>query len=395
MRPVPGNRHVHNFFLSDRVITQHDTKRKLPGDDLIFGKGNRYGGVRISVPHESERYPSCRTTSALKGLKNESAYSTDSGLWTACRASRSAMERYFTKNERWSDFSESDQSQTIGSSQGRFQDQPGRSNTIAYYSSGENQPCHEPQWITIRPDEDLMILKHPGLSYVDWFHLYAWSFSPRIHPLFFGRHVALDYDPLWLDILQGLMLRRCPVRITANTTSIIDAIRIFYDEEDEGDADTAKTLLWFIDHRLRRVCNGQEPTQEEEEREHFTFRSVNYLFTEVKIEEMGTRWRIEDHVENEGSVFEFFETLDRHPALAGLASCDLVRVLAREPVLGSDATVDITKTGYRNQLGDACFDSPETRIRPAQRIARIVERAHVEDDDEDIDIANFNLFGDD
>lgn len=184
------------------------------------------------------------------------------------------------------------------------------------------------------------------------------------------------------------------MRITANSTSIVDMVKIFYDEDEEGDADTAGTLLWFIDHRLRRVCKDEERTGEEE-REHFNFRSVNYLFTEVMREEMGTQWRIEDHVENEGSVFEFFESLDRHPALTGIASSNRVRVLAREPVLGSDATVDITKTGYRNQLGDACFDSPETKIRPARRTARVVERVHVEDDDEDIDMADFDLFGDD
>ena len=388
VRPVPGKGHVHNFIISDHY-SQHSQR----ADQLRFGvEGHVKSGIRLSVPHERERYKWSKTTAALDGLKDESVYSTDGGLWMACRASRSAMEKYFDKNEWRSDMPGSDQPHINRARKGDFEGDPARPHTAAYYSSG--QQCHEPSYVTIRPEEDLVILKHPGLSQVDWFHFYAWNSIPLFMvdrpskgPYFLGHHIAFDYDPVWKDILDGGALRRCPVRITADTTSIVDMVYIFHESNDSN-------MLWFIDHRLkRRVIPPTEKWPDQGPRR--SFRSVNYVYTEVWRQEMETHWVIEDHIEKPWSVWNFLNALESYPSLQPIWNSRRIGLLARELVPGSEGSVTITNKGYRNLLGDACFECPETKIRAEEKKPRIVRRKAEVDDEDDLDLGDLNLFGDD
>jgi hypothetical protein len=347
VRPVPGTGHAHTFFFRmsrDADVTAADE----PRCPVRFGPhGTIEPGARIAVSTEA----------------NDSVYLTDSGLWMACRGSRAAMERYFRKNEWWSD--------TVGSQQPRRLALKGNyfghldvAHTASYSTRdgkiGMNEtnsmqrkndesgadgldPMDDTNstdssdamdegvsHITIRPAEDLVILKHPGLSDVDWFHLYAWNSVPLLEigngrgvagvPCFLGPHFGFDYEPLWLDVLKWRALRR-NIPITADSDSIVDMVDVFHVGSEQ--------TMWFIDHRLRRrekTRGAAEEWSNVESRsdgsisshkrnvsghavtKRRTFRSVSRLYTEVRQEDL-EEWIVEDDIEDAGTVFDFFDTL--------------------------------------------------------------------------------------
>ncbi|RSL99284.1 hypothetical protein CDV31_012242 [Fusarium ambrosium] len=126
VRPVPGTRHVHRFMVlgpqepkhsfsghlldlaslgvthtEDDNLDEHKENDESSAGEVSGSTGKQ--GVSQKAASSKTLVPgSCHLAipyEALDNGPNDSVYTLDSGLWMACKASRAAMERRFTKNE--------------------------------------------------------------------------------------------------------------------------------------------------------------------------------------------------------------------------------------------------------------------------------------------------------
>lgn len=234
IRPLPGDNHVQEFIIVDHYFDQVNGRDKIQADFIHFQPiGHpREMNWGLAIPRENpQRGP------------NNSAYLLDSGLWQACSASRQAMERYFRRNEWWSQISNSESPSPLPG-RGDFESQSGVSHTASYTDTGEVE-----NYITFRPDKDLIYLV--GLDPVlgmDWFYHYAGDSilldrkpveKSAIQSSFLGYDIAIKFATRWIDPIPN---------------GIVDMISVLHDE-------TGRTL-WFVDERLHRhtdlsKCGGQ------------------------------------------------------------------------------------------------------------------------------------------
>lgn len=312
VRPVPGRQHVQRFFITDHYLNQADPRYPILGDFIRFGRqdGPR-SGFSLALPWYDPQ-----------GNPNESVYAMDSGLWTACTASRAAMVRRFKKNEWWSDIPQ--QEHTIGfAEKGAYAGQEDVFHSATYKTrQGENRH------ITINT-EDLMYLDPRHLDSVDWFHHYAGDPVPlidycgddgtRTSPSFLGLNIAIDFDPRMVDMLANRPVHYCRGDLGMYSMSIVDMVDVLHE--------SAGRTLWFIDHRLRRRSpEGADSTSgmrsEEPEAEvprsastpddnQQIFHADGYILVEVRREDMGL-WSIDtndESINDASTVFDFFDVL--------------------------------------------------------------------------------------
>lgn len=314
IRPLPGSRHVHEFYIVDhyfkkatRVIAPaqpaHKDQpavpaKKLEADFLRFEAGGYLNSAGCSwglaVPHET----------SSRG-RNTSAYMTDTGLWTACGDSRRALERYFDRNEWWSDIPGAETPRGVGAN--GFAGQRGVSHSASYIR-GDGRVGH----VTISVERDLVHLVK-GFAYADWHYHYAGdrylikrNEQEGEEQLFLGANVALTFDPAW----------------TVYTPAYLeDMLEVLHDETER--------IIWFIDYRLRRreaaVASEQARLVDRE-----VFYSWGQRFTEVK-EEDKPLWEIDDEDTKTQWAFDFFHTGGMHPpGRVVFEGSDRVRLLAWE-----------------------------------------------------------------
>ncbi|KAJ5097670.1 hypothetical protein N7456_008391 [Penicillium angulare] len=315
IRPLPGENHVQEFIIVDYYFDQVNGSDKIQADFIHFQpighpRERNYG---LAVPRQDpQRGP------------NNSAYLLNSGLWQACPASRQAMERYFRKNEWWSQISNPESSSPL-TSRGDFDDQPGVSHTAYYIDTGGVE-----HHITIRPDKDLIYLV--GLDPVlgmDWFYHYAGDSilldrkpveQSAIQSSFLGHDIAMKFSTRWIDPIPD---------------GIVDMISVLHDE-------TGRTL-WFVDERLRRrtdlikfgdLSKSDAPQGSscfsDSQMKRKVFHAQSYKLTEVRETDMHL-WEIVDKEGKTQPVHEFFRRLiPMHGGRLEIVGSDRLRVLAYE-----------------------------------------------------------------
>jgi hypothetical protein len=149
----------------------------------------------------------------------------------------------------------------------------------------------------------------------------------------------MDYDPSIMDTLKNRKVHYNQIGLGMTRGLFEDMISYLLD--------VAKVTIWCIDYSLIRAQSipitsdegrGQRDTNADTTRE--IFRSNDFIYTEVKREDIGTSWVVsnsndEVNIGEAETAFDMFDILSLDDALS-LNNDDLVhlRVLASEPVAG-------------------------------------------------------------
>ncbi|KAJ4200522.1 hypothetical protein NW767_007585 [Fusarium falciforme] len=385
VRPVPGTRHVHRFMVLGSQEPEHNFSGHLL-DFTSFGitstedhnldehtqddensageqRGSSEGEKEDGVFHEpaSPRFlvpGSCTLAipyDALDGGPNDSVYALDSGLWMACKASRAAMERRFTKNEWWSEAQCENAPERLATC-GDYNQQKGATHT-ASYKNHDGEYTH----ITINHDRDLFCLDSRHLGSLDWLQslrYYIRRSTPDFpacmeesedgdlvaNPSFLGPNIAIDYDPYMFDqwLPASTHLRRPDVEWNAMRLSYM--MELFHHH--------AKRTLWFIDYRLRpidpdyasrEILSGESVLRSSDGQERAIFRSNELVFIEAKPDDRD-KW--------------YIDTSGYESRAARYAAFDFFKLLAKSGY----GYLEID--GYRRLRVLACQAAPGKTLRP-------------------------------
>lgn len=298
-QPFSGNGQLHTFFAADHYCKQDTEALRVGSDPLLFGPGGtvKKTSFNLLVPWDDS-----------DGHSNASAYNAIRGLWTACRASRKALERQHPKNEWWSDIPRPESGCPRNARPGEYLDHPNASHTASYIDREDNV-----NHITIWPEKDIVhIAIPPGRDLVDWFYHYAGDHVPLLderyraedseaRPSFVGMNVALDFEPKWFSWPPAYLA---------------DTVEVFH-------YNTGRKV-WFIDRRLRR----RQPIRDWPG-DLQTFYSCGYVFTEVR-ESQQHLWEMEGDSPGP-SVFDFFGLMTREHDRLEIEGSTRLRVIACEP----------------------------------------------------------------
>ncbi|KAF4447246.1 glutathione s-transferase omega 2 [Fusarium austroafricanum] len=396
VRPVPGDRHVHRFFIADYHLNQPHPSHNIPGRFLHllrtrafkYASLNVESGFSLAIPADDK-----------DGNPNDSVYLTDSSLWTVCKESRQAMERRFEKNEWWSHVKSPFHPKRTAT-WGHYVGEEGAAHTASY--RGDDGVVKH---ITINHDKDLVHLDPRFLNDVDWWHLrttvfvplfdHRDSLDPGIEPSFIGDNIALDYDRSIIDTLEGRVRHYTQKYLQMYSGQFVDMISLLYD--------VAKRTIWFIDYGLVRATQistntlqGNVGKIEGEPNVLSTrevFRSSDFIYTEVKREDVGLLWHISDDEVNNGATetaFDMFDVLrPRFGDYLGIENFDRLRVLACQPAPGRTLP---PKTPWARRCGsdpscEICgFKEAAPPVRPSTMKRQGSESST------DISMSDLNLF---
>ncbi|KAF9769357.1 hypothetical protein IL306_013237, partial [Fusarium sp. DS 682] len=254
VRPVPGDHHVHRFYVADYRLLQPTPGYNIPGrfvrllrtEAFEYESQNVATGFSLAVPADD-----------IAGNPNDSVYMTDT-----------APEDY------------------LG--------QEGASHT-ASYQDNDGLVKH----ITIDFDKDLIHLDPRYLSDLAWWNMDISVFLPvfdfrsrgsKRERNFLGDSIALDYDPLMMDKLKSRTIHYLQKGLEMNSEVFEDMICLLYEP--------AGLTIWFIDYRLVQTSqvvtteSNKDPNQERRvgQSKHApreVFRSNDFIYTEVKREDIG------------------------------------------------------------------------------------------------------------
>ncbi|KAF5630505.1 glutathione s-transferase omega 2 [Fusarium sp. NRRL 52700] len=337
VRPVPGNRHVHRLYIADYRVLQPTPLKPIQGRFLRLLRTKKFeydsvniaSGLSLAIP-----------TDDVTGNPNDSVYLTDSSLWTFCRESRRAMERRFAKNEWWSHIKSPFHPKRTAEP-GQYAGQKGAAHTASYQDT-DGIVKH----ITIDFDNDLIHFDPRWLRHVEWWHISPSVFlslfgegipHERSGYSFIGSNIAMDYDPSIVDALKQRKVHYNQIELGMTLGAFQDMITYLLD--------VAKVTVWYIDYSLIRAQHitrkseegrGQQDRNAHNSRE--IFRSNDFIYTEVKREDLGTSWVVSssnDQV-NGGETETAFDMLDTLDVALSLDDDDLgqFRVLACESMVG-------------------------------------------------------------
>ena len=210
---------------------------------------------------------------------NRSAYLIDSGLWMACKESREAAEKQYQISQ-W----RMKLKRPVIVRHEERKDLPIAPATGSFIANGEWWHC------TTRPKSDLFCLQPSDADTIEWEDL--WFSVPIFDPCegFYVRHIALDYDPEWLDEYEYRYMSwgskgtlGCAIRAATNQFEFAEN-------------------LWFIDFRIRRRPHDCTVAEDTTEFRH-QFDGNGCRFTEVRSDDSG--WDF-DH---ECNIFDFLDLL--------------------------------------------------------------------------------------
>ncbi|KAK7696775.1 hypothetical protein SLS64_014225 [Diaporthe eres] len=241
---------AHFFTMYDPAVdTDHAVRQEKRVHATSGGNDPSYR-VGLAAPHD-RRWGEHSWT-----VGNVSAYMTDSGLWTACRASRRRMLWHFRPTATSSPAAPDPADELPASS-------------TAPVTMPFRRDNGERQYLTIRPSEDLLCFQLASSSAISrqegdhWIHLQnfplfrwrrpggGWESPQRM------RHIAIEYDVEYLDEMTASWLRQ----------SCIMA------EDVVGLAG-----FWFINYRLERRYRPDK-----DRRARKTFRAAGGVeFVEVR-----------------------------------------------------------------------------------------------------------------
>ncbi|KAL9562995.1 hypothetical protein ACKAV7_012737 [Fusarium commune] len=315
------------------------------------------------------------------------------------------MERQFNKNEWWSHVkSPFHPKRTTAPSQ--YIGQNGAAHT-ASYQDNDGLVNH----ITMDFDNDLIHFDPRWLGYVDWWHIRPSVFlslfdegpsHERLGFSFIGSNIAMDYDPSIMDTLKSCTVHCKQMGLEMSRGDFQDMISyLLY---------VAKLTIWYIDYSLvqatyaaRTSEEGRgEPSQQTQDNRNVhapreVFHSTDFIYTEVKREDIGTSWVVSnsnDEVNSGGTetAFDMFDILSIDGALS-LDNDDLghFRVLACESVVGRmpRPRTPLARRCVGNESCDICYPNPNSivpRVPPST-----IEREGSESSS-DISSSDLNLF---
>ncbi|RGP59774.1 glutathione s-transferase omega 2 [Fusarium longipes] len=367
VRPVPGDRHVHRFSVAGFPLRHTDRKH-----------------LQLQRITDINPRPVCCSSFTLPsddvdGNPNDSVYLLDSGLWTACKDSRDAMEKRFKKNEWWSHI-KSPYHPKFTAMPGQYLCQKGTTHT-ASYKDYDGVVRH----ITISYERDLVHLDPRHLCNVqniDWFHMSNDIFDlpvfdkrsedePIVKPSFVGENIALDYDGSIFDTFTSKKLHFRGKELETRSMDLLDMCLFL--------CNTAQRTIWFIDYGLvpnPNVAADNKDGLESGARTHGNlrmmrevFRSHDCIYTEVKIEDIGISWHLGDYDKAlDGENHHAFDMFSIFEGPWELEDPSKLRVLACQPAPGRSARPRkpwaVRCHGHSScQLCNA--EKPVPRVRPS------------------------------
>ncbi|RGP73599.1 glutathione s-transferase omega 2 [Fusarium sporotrichioides] len=323
IRP-PGDRYVHRFSIAGFPLRHTNRKH------LRLQRTNH-------LPNGTSRLVSCSALTVplddVEGNINDSIYLSDSGLWTACKDSRDAMERRFKRNEWWSHI-KSPHHPKRTAMPGQYLAQEDTAHT-ASYTDCNGVVKH----ITIGYERDLIHLDPRylcNIENIDWFHVSNDIFQlvfdkrlevegdPVVKPSFVGTNIALDYDRSILDQFSSRKVHYREKSLEARSVDLFDMCLFL--------CETAQRTVWFIDHGLVLAPNRAVDTAQVRE----IFRSGNCIYTEVKREDIGVLWHLSEYDkaydDENHTAFDMFRIFEEGSWELEDPSC--LRVLACQPAPG-------------------------------------------------------------
>ncbi|CEI63100.1 hypothetical protein FVEN_g351 [Fusarium venenatum] len=278
-----GDRHVHRFSIAGFPL-RHTNRKHLR---LQNTKRLSDGASRLVTCSSLTVSPD-----DVEGNPNDSIYLSDSGLWTACKNSRDAMEGRFKGNEWWSHI-KSPYHPKRTSMPGQCLGREDATHT-ASYTDHDGVVKH----ITIGYERDLVHLDSRYLymiENIDWFHAPNGIFqlpvfdNRRCHEVkpsfvgFVGENIALDYDCSIMDNFYSQKLHYQRKELKASFGEVLDTCcRLLK---------ATQRTVWLVDYGLVPAPNtAAEPTAVRE-----IFRSGDCSYTEVKSEDIGVLWHLVDY----------------------------------------------------------------------------------------------------
>ncbi|KAF5001721.1 hypothetical protein FGRMN_834 [Fusarium graminum] len=396
VRPVPGDRHVNSFFIADYHLKRPSSLHPISGNFLhllrtkapAYTSMNHASGFSLAIPRDD-----------VDGNRNDSVYLSDSSLWTFCKESRRAMERKFQKNEWWSHIKSPFHPKRTAAP-GEYVGHVDASHTASYEEDGVVKH------ITIDFNKDLVHLDPRYLRNIDWFHLhnsvhlplfdYRTALSPDVKPSFIGDNIALDFDHSMVDVFDRKRVHYRQKELGMSIDDLNDMLSLL--------CGVAKRKIWFIDYGLVQskqiltdVAQEEDgPSQETQgiQNPHPVreiFRSNNFMYTEVKREDIGSRWLPRDDEAGNSQISNAFDMLDILPQQNVFDDEDLdrLRVLARQSLPGRP--IQPRKPWARRCPGQSICDvcgpgKPVPHVRPST-IKREGSGSST-----DISISDLNLF---
>ncbi|KAL6915688.1 hypothetical protein ACHAPO_008114 [Fusarium lateritium] len=353
-----GDRHVHRFSIAGFPLRHTNRNHlRLQNTKRLSGGASRLVTCSsLTVSPED-----------VEGIPNDSIYLSDSGLWTACKNSRDAMEGRFKRNEWWSHI-KSPYHPKRTSMPGQCLGREDTTHT-ASYTDHNGVVKH----ITIGYERDLVHLDSRYLymiENIDWFHASNGIFqlpvfdNRRGHKVkpsfvgFVGENIALDYDCSIIDNFYSQKVHYRRKELKASFGGVVDACcRLLK---------ATQRTVWFVDYGLVPAPNtAAEPTTVRE-----VFRSGDCIYTEVKSEDIGVLWHLGDYDraydgENH-SAFDLVGIIER--SLFRPDGSSRLRVLACQPAPGR--TIRPRKPWAVRCHGhpscEVCYaDKPVPRVRPS------------------------------
>jgi hypothetical protein len=262
---------------SAHIFTVFDSSNDVEWSELSQNSMKHLLAMRCSLaaPHTQTMGHHQRQCSWVEA--NRSTYMIDSGLWTACKESRDALERRFMVS-KW-DIKREEAGLSGDRERKDLHDAPA---TGSFHLSGKSQRC------LTHPKSDLFLLQPFEAETIDWEYL------PSSVPIFdycegfCVGHIAIAYDPQWLA--HGEYLPADAAWFSPGTVGC--AIRAATDQLYWAEN------LWFVDYRIRRRSGMSRSTAS-----RYRFQGNGCTFTEVREGDMD--WEL-DHTQD---VFRFLEEL--------------------------------------------------------------------------------------
>ena len=379
VRPVPGDRHVHRFFIADYHLKHPAPLRniKAPFLNLLRVKNHAYAslnhstGLSLAIPKDD-----------VDGNPNDSVYLSDSSLWTVCKESRQAMERRFDKNEWWSK-EKTPFHPKRSAEPGQYLGEEGVTHTASYRDDGSVKH------ITIDYQRDLIHLDPRYLRDVDWrqnpnennflpIFDHRPEHSPTVKLSFVGDNIALDFDqsmydelgrfgqPIY-DELGGMKRHFQQKSLQMYHSSVTDMMWIL--------TNTLQRRVWFIDYALVPAAENFGRNSDEEGTNpqgelpvaRKIFRSDDYIYTEVRLEDIGPLWYSDYHKAYDGENNHAFSPfLEYLTDLLNVEHASL-GVLACQPAPGRSVRQrkPWSKRCHGHPTCEECHPKPVPRVRPS------------------------------
>ncbi|OBS25778.1 hypothetical protein FPOA_06313 [Fusarium poae] len=353
-----GDRHVHRFSIAGFPLRHTNRKHLCLQKTKLWSDGTLRSAVCSSLTVPSDD---------VEGNPNDSIYLSDSGLWTACKDSRDAMEKRFKKNEWWSKV-KSPYHPKRTAEPGQYLGQEDTAHT-ASYTDHDGIVKH----ITIGYERDLIHLDPRylcDLENIDWFRnsidIFQLPVFDRrlemggnlvVRPSFVGSNIALDYDRSILDQFSSKMVHYRDKALRTRSVALFD-MYVFLCE-------TAQRTVWFIDYGLVPVPNRAVDSLPVRE----IFRSGDCIYTEVKREDIGVLWQLSEYDkaydDENHSAFDMLRIFEAGPW--ELEDPSRLRVLACQPAPGR--VVKPRKPWALRCHGhsscELCTGKPVPRVRPS------------------------------